>query len=93
VTRTHNTITATFAALMIGALTMNPASAAANWSDISAVTHGGVTSGAKIVGTDEFNRTDLSAVTHGSRTTGEKQIGRFSSDNYSPTDITSITHN
>jgi hypothetical protein len=93
-TSTRNTIAATVAALFIGGVTMNTASAAAKWSDLTAVTHGsGATVGTKVVGSDAYSRTDLSAVTHGSDTTGTKQVGRYSSDNYSPTDITTITHN
>ena len=93
-TRTKNTIAATLAALFVGGLTMNAASAATKWSDLTAVTHGGsATAGMKVVGSNAYGRTDLSAVTHGSDSSGQKQVGRYSSDNYSPTDITTITHN
>jgi hypothetical protein len=93
-THTRNTIAATFAAIVIGGLTMSHASAATKWSDISAVTHGGgATAQPKAGSSDAYSRTDLSAVTHGSKSTAAKQIGRFSSDNYSASDITSITHN
>jgi len=93
-TRTNSTVAATLTALLIGGLTISPASAATKWSDISAVTHGGgATAQPKAGSSDAYSRTDLSAVTHGSKSTAAEQIGRFSSDNYSASDITSITHN
>ena len=93
-TRTKNTIAATLAALMIGGLTINPAAAAAKWSDISSVTHGNGTMVEPTVGgSDAFSRTDLTAVTHGSQSMEAKQIGRFASKNYRGSDITAITHN
>jgi hypothetical protein len=92
-TLTKSTLAAALATMFIGGLSVNTATAAPKWSDISAVTHSNVSAGTKVVGSDAYSRTDLSAVTHGRSSADEKQVGRYSSDNYSPTDITTITHN
>ncbi len=92
-TRTKNTL-AIAAALFVGGLMVNPASAATNWSDLSAVTHVGAEMGQTMVGrTNATNLSDLTAVTHGRSMVEAKQIGRFSADNYRASDITAITHN
>ena len=94
-TRTKSSIFATFAALLIGGLVINPASAAVKWSDISAVTHSAGTATAlpQVGGFDAFSRTDVSAVTHGAVPVEAKQVGRTSARNYSRSDVTAITHN
>ena len=93
-TRTKNTIAATFTALVFGGLMINPASAAVKFSDISSVTHGnGAMAQPTVGGSDAFSRTDLSAVTHGSASMEARQVGRYSGKNYSRSDITAITHN
>lgn len=93
--RSKSTIAVTLAAVLIGGLMINPASAAVRWSDISSVTHGTETDTAlpHIGGSDAFSRTDVSAVTHGSVHEDVKQVGRISIRNYSRSDITAVTHN
>jgi len=93
-TRTKNTIAATFAALLIGGLMINPASAAVKWSDISAVTHSANTKSIlpHVGGPKLFNRSDVSAVTHRSAPSAVLPVGR-SGKNYSRNDITAVTHN
>jgi hypothetical protein len=92
-------IAATFAAVVIGGLTSNPASAAApvyGWSDISAATHKGSTaSGITQVGqtSGEYGRNDVSALTNGSLPMGVKPLAKASVNGYSRNDITAITHN
>ena len=93
-TRTKNTIAATFAALLVGGLMINPASAAVKFSDISSVTHGSAEMAQPTTsGADRFSRTDLTAVTHAAGSAEAKQVGRYSGKNYSRSDITSVTHN
>ncbi len=87
------TVATTLAAVVFGALSINPASAANRWSDISSVTNGGnemihPTAGGK----ESFSPTDLTAVTHGNLTGKPMQIGHVSAANYRSTDLTSVTH-
>jgi hypothetical protein len=94
-----NTIAATFAAVVIGGLTISPVSAAApvyGWSDISAVTHEGSTaSGVTQIGqtSGEYGRNDVSALTNGSLPMGVKPLAKASVNGYSRNDISAITHN
>ncbi len=91
--RTKNMI-AIAAAMLVGGLMINPASAASKWSDISSVTHGsGAMTTPEVGGKDAYSRTDLSAVTHLSASQQATQVGRYSEKNYRASDITSITHN
>lgn len=92
-TRTKNVI-AIAAAMLVGGMMINPATAATKWSDISSVTHGSEAMAKPVVGgKDGFARTDLSAVTHGSASQEVTQVGRYAEKNYRASDITSITHN
>ena len=98
--RTKYTIATTFAALMIGSLTINTASAAVKiqdqtWGDLNSVTHSAVVeTGQGQAGhvPNEFSRTDLSAVTHRSVPLGTTAIGRDSGSEYSRNDLTATTH-
>ena len=94
-TRTKSRIAATFAALLIGGLMINPASAAVKWSDISSVTHGAGTETVlpQVGGSHAFSDTDVSAVTHDAVSTEAKKVGRTSARNYSRSDVTAVTHN
>lgn len=94
-TRTQNTIAATFAALLIGGLMINPASAAVKRSDISSVTHGAISVKADQVSGryEEFSRADISSVTHRAVPVGANTIGKTSAANYSSFDLNSITNN
>lgn len=98
-TITKNTIAATFAAVLIGSLTINSASAAVptyGRSEISFVTHeGSAASSSTQIGhiSGEFNRNDLSAITHKSVPEGVKPMTKVSFNGYSRNDITAITHN
>lgn len=98
-TITKKTIAATFTAVLIGSLSINPASAAVptyGWSEVSFVTHGGsAASSSTQIGhiSGEFNRNDLSAITHKSVPVGVKPLAKASFNGYSRNDITAITHN
>lgn len=94
-TRTKNTIAASFAALLIGGLLMNPASAAVKWSDISAVTHDSAAATLNVDAgrADQFSRADLSSVTHKAVAAGTKPITKASGKNFSRNDISAVTHN
>ena len=98
-TFTKNTIAATFAAVVIGGLTINSASAAVpayGWSGISSVTHeGSAPSGITQIGhiSGEFSRNDISTITHKSVPVGVKSMAKASLNGYSRNDITAITHN
>lgn len=98
-TFTKNTIAATFAAVLIVGLTVNPASAKVRVygpSDITFVTHNSAaTDSITQVGHtgNEFSRNDISAVTHRSVRSGVMPIATASAKAYGRNDITAITHN
>jgi len=98
-TITKKTIAATFTAVLIGSLTITPASAAVptyGWSEISFVTHeGSAASSSTQIGhtSGEFNRNDLSAITHKAVPLGVKSMAKATFNGYSRNDITAITHN
>ncbi len=98
-TITKKTIATTFAAVLIGSLTISSASAAVStyaWSGISSVTHeGSAASSLTQIGhvSGEFSRNDLSAITHKSVPVGMKPMAKASFNGYSRNDITAVTHN
>jgi len=88
-----STLIATFAAVVLGAAMITPASAASKWSDISAVTNRNEpTIHPTVGGKESFSPTDLSAVTHKNLPNNPKQISHVSSANYSGSDLTAVTH-
>jgi hypothetical protein len=88
-----STISAAFAAVVLGALMMNPAAAANKRSSLTAQTYGKVEQVHPTVGGEEtFRSTDLSAVTHKNLANDPEQVGRSSPDNYRRSDINWVTH-
>lgn len=88
-----STLAATLATVALGALMINPASAAYKWSDISSVTNRNEPEVHTVAGGKEsFSRTDLTAVTHKKLSGKPKQVGRISMSNYRGSDLTKVTH-
>jgi len=91
-----NTFAATVAALLIGGLSINSASAAVKtWGDLTFTTHGPVAdqvSPFNSTATQQYSRTDISAVTHGDSVEASTYTAG-SAGNYGWSDISSITHN
>ena len=96
--RFNNTFAASFVALAIGSLVINPASAAvvrSSFGDLTSVTHRGAdTTGMTESGRTikEFNRNDISAVTHRWIPEGVKPFTKESGKAYRQTDLTTITN-
>ena len=91
-----NTFAATVAALLIGGLSVNSASAAVKtWGDLTFTTHGPVAeeiSPFNGAANQQYNRTDISAITHG-ESVEASTFTAGSAGNYGWSDISSITHN
>jgi len=88
---TKNTVTATFAALLIGGLTISPASAAVQGFDLTSATHGANTNQANPFGPvagQEYSRADIASVTH--KGTGSNRQKSDKGSNWS--DISNVTH-
>ena len=91
--RTKDFLVATLAVLVFGMLTLNTASAASKWSDISFVTNVGTGMvHTKAGGPEKFSPTDLSSVTHRGVGGKAKEIGHYVPANYRGSDLTTITH-
>ena len=86
-----STMSAAFAAVVLGALMMNPAAAANKNSSLTAQTRGKIQEIHPKVGGETFSPFDLSAVTHNKLTGETEQIGRSSRDNYRRSDINWVT--
>ena len=93
---TKTTLAATLAALMIGGLSVNSASAAVKtWGDLTFTTHGAVAdevSALNPVTSQQYSRTDISAITHGDSAEASTYTAD-STGNYGWSDISSVTHN
>ena len=96
-TRTKNTIAATFAALFIGGLVINPASAAVKWSDISSVTHGATTTetAQQQYGrlSDFYKWSDKASLSTRRVGTTIQPMGQSDNKSAKWSDLTAITHN
>lgn len=86
-----STISAAFAAVVLGALTMNPAAAANKKSSLTAQTRGEVQELQTKVGGETFSPFDLSAVTHKNLTGETEHVGRSARENYRRSDINWVT--
>jgi len=86
-----STMSAAFAAVILGALMMNPAAAANKKSSLTAQTRGQVEEVRPTVGGETFSPFDLSAVTHKNLTGEREQVGRSSPNNYRRSDINWVT--
>jgi hypothetical protein len=97
-TRTKNTIVATFATLLIGGLTMSSALAAQRWSDITYVTHGAASGEMKqqqsgrLPG-DFYKWSDKGSLSKSRVGTSPKPVAQSGATNASWSDLTSTTHN
>jgi len=87
-----STMYAACAAVVLGALMMNPASAANKKSSLTAQTRGEVENVRPTVGGEDFSPFDLSAVTHKKLADESGTVSRSSRDNYRRSDINWVTH-
>jgi len=95
---TKTTFAATFAALLIGGLTMTPASAAVrttgdSWVDLSFTTHSQTAVAANpfsATPNHTYSRADISSLTH--RNLTGVTTSRLTTGNHGWSDISSITH-
>jgi hypothetical protein len=88
---TKSTLAATFAALLIGGLAINPASAAVRGSDLTSVTHGSISEQANPFGpvsAKQYSRGDIGAVTH--KTSGSN--GHKSGNQFRWSDLGAVTN-
>ena len=87
-----STMFAACAAVVLGALTVNPAAAANKKSSLTAQTRGQSEGVHPTVGGEVFSPFDLSAVTHKKLKDESGTVSRSSRDNYSRSDINWVTH-
>lgn len=93
---TKNILAASFAALLIGGLSVNSASAAVkSWGDLTLTTHGSIADEVNPFGPvtgQTYSRSDISAITHRG-SAGVSTYNRVAANNYGWSDISSVTHN
>jgi hypothetical protein len=88
---TKNTLAATFAALLIGGLSISPASAAVSGFDLTSATHSSGSNQSNPFGPvagKQYSRADIASVTHKGAGSNDAKSG----NNAGWSDISSVTH-